>query len=53
MTLPPLRNRCRLEKEIASYVKEKETEMEKLNEMKKNNADAYDMKQMVFVSIDP
>ncbi|KAK8824429.1 hypothetical protein WA577_006826, partial [Blastocystis sp. JDR] len=39
--------RCtRLEKEIASYVKERETEMEKLSEMKKNNADAYDVKQM-------
>ena len=35
-----------------SYVKERETEMAKLNEMKKNNADAYDVKQMVFISID-
>ena len=52
MTLPPLLNRRRLEKEIASYVKERETEMAKLSEMKKNNADAYDVKQMVFVSID-
>ena len=33
-------------------MKERETEMAKLNEMKKNNADAYDVKQMVFVSID-
>ena len=47
MTLP---DGYRLEKEIASYVKEKETETEKLNEMKKNNADAYDVKQMVPLS---
>lgn len=33
-------------------MKERETEMEKLSEMKKNNADAYDVKQMVFVVID-
>ena len=41
-----------MEKEIASYVKEKETEMEKLNEMKKNNVDEYDVKQMVFILLD-
>ena len=41
-----------MEKEIASYVKEKEAEMEKLNEMKKNNVDEYDVKQMVFILLD-
>lgn len=33
-------------------MKERETEMAKLNEMKKNNADAYDVKQMVSIAID-
>lgn len=33
-------------------MKERETELAKLSEMKRKNADAYDVKQMVFVSID-
>ena len=37
----------RLEKEIACYIKEREEEKKKLEDMKSNHADEYDVKQMV------
>lgn len=40
-------SRTRLEKEIACYIKERDDEKKKLEDMKSNHADAYDVKQMV------
>lgn len=37
----------RLEKEIACYIKERDEEKKKLEDMKNNHADVYDVKQMV------
>ena len=38
---------CSLEKDLECYLKEKESEKNKIDEMKQQNADIYDIRQLV------